>query len=102
MVKLTAKNDWQKAAFYFHNMQDCRQFIKEFENRGAKINWNNPEESEHFPEFDLYHMQLMNKSISQRVEDNIGWAFNSYCKDNPECDISSKIAAGIMSRIGGM
>lgn len=94
MVKLTAQNDWQNAAFYFKSQVDCNEFIQGMRNRGAAINWNEPIVADNFPEMsNEQRKQMLTKKVSERVEDNIPWAFNSYCKQNPECDLVSSITS---------
>lgn len=99
MVKLTAKNDWQRCAWYFHNMKQCEKFQKVFRDHGAYINWNNPIEAPSFPEMDTNDYIEMDRKPKKRAEDDLPWAFNSYCKANKECDRSMEIARSIMERM---
>lgn len=96
MVKLTAKNDWQNAKWYFYNMDQCDMFIQTLMDHGANINWN---DVIHIPNSMIIgssYRSDMDKDPRQRAYESLGWAFNSYCKDNPECDISGQIAESIM------
>lgn len=100
MIKLTAKNDWQKAAFYFKSQLDCDEFISGLRDRGANIDWNKPEVANDFPEMSSQQRENMyHQTMKDKIESNIQWAFNSYCKDNPECDISGQIAESIMKNM---
>lgn len=99
MVKLTAKNDWQNATWYFHDMPACEKFKAEFLNHGARINWNNPIISDNFPEMSRSQREAMDEPCEKRVIRNLCWAFKSYIPDNPGCDISGQMAGEIMKSL---
>ena len=100
MIKLTAKNDWQKATWYFHNMKDCEKFKKEFLDHGASINWNEPIEADSFSGMTSDDYIAMDEKPKKRAEDDLCWAFNSYIPDNKGCDISRQLAKNFMERMG--
>lgn len=99
MIKLTAKNDSQHAAWYFKKMKHCQKFMEAFENYGARINWNNPIEADSFPEMNDDDFNEISRKPKKRAKDDLNWAFNSYLKDNPECDISAKIADKLIEKL---
>lgn len=99
IVKLTAKNDWQKCAWYFRKAKDCNKFMNAFENYGIRIIWNEPIIAEDFPEMDDEDYDDLFRKPKKRAKKELDWAFNSYLKDNPECDISAQIADKIIAEL---
>lgn len=98
MFKLTARGDYQRAAWYFEKKADVEKFKYVFANHGCNIDWKE-EEKDNFEEMDSDDFAFMRKDPEKRAENNLCWVFNSYLKDNHQADKSARLAENIMKQI---
>ena len=99
VYKLEAKNDWQKAKWYFKSMDELNQFVNVFKDHGCDIDWNHRLVNDAIEPIDDWDLRDMNKNPVKRAEANLNWAFNSYIPDNKQCDITNSIVEAIMKHI---
>lgn len=76
MVKLETDTGHNDAVFYFHNMKDCEEFMKVFENHWCNVPWKDPIEKENFDEAEDEEIEAMDESPEKRAEDALHWGFS--------------------------
>lgn len=76
MVKLEAYDTTFGGVFYFHNLEDCVEFVEVFKDHWCNVAWKYPVESDVFPELTSNQRKLMNKNPKMRAMDNLGWGHN--------------------------
>lgn len=76
MIKLEAQNTTFGGIFYFHTMQDCKDFMYVFKDHWCNVPWNTPVEitSDTYISEDL--KREMDKPPKKRAQDNLSWGFN--------------------------
>ena len=76
MVKLEAENTMFGGVFYFHNMEDCTEFMHVFKDHWCNVTWKKPVKSDNFPEMTSTQRKLMDEDSKMRAMDNLGWGHN--------------------------
>lgn len=84
-VKLTAKDDWQKAEWYFRDAFDCKEFMATFRDHWCNIVWN-PVEIVDTDKLTADQRSSMEEDPKKRAENDLSWGFNSYMKQHEECN----------------
>lgn len=97
-VKLTAKDDWQRAEWYFKNLADCEEFKAVFRDHWCNIVWN-PVEIVDTNKLTADQKRSMEKDPKERAQDDLKWGFNSYTRQHEECNKLTKSQARFVSQM---
>ena len=76
MIKLEAQCTTFGGIFYFHDMEDCDDFMYVFKDHWCNVPWKQPVEIPDDTCIDDYDINDMNKPAKERAEDNLSWGFN--------------------------
>lgn len=76
MVKLETNTEYDDTVFYFHNMKDCKEFMRVFANHWCNVPWKKPVEKDNFYGIDESKINAKDKPPKQRAEDDLSWGFS--------------------------
>lgn len=76
MVKLEAKDTQFGGIFYFHNMEDCNEFLYVFKDHWCNVSWEDPLVIPDDSNISQEDGKEMDVSPKKRAEENLSWGFN--------------------------